>query len=115
LNGIASFLIQLLFLCSVVQLLVTANVFPSSLIIFTLMMEDIRSSETSVLTRVTRRCTPEDSIIYSHCRENLRSFMIGGSLEVAVSSSESVSVKAGSLVYGIVHLKVVIETHHGLI
>jgi hypothetical protein len=33
---------------TVLQLLVTANVVPSSLILFTLMMETIRSSETSV-------------------------------------------------------------------
>jgi hypothetical protein len=40
--------------CSVFQLLVTAKV-PSMLIISTLMMEAIRSPETSVLTSVTRR------------------------------------------------------------
>jgi hypothetical protein len=40
---------------SVLQLLVTANVFHSSLIIFTLMMETLLSSEVSVLTRATRR------------------------------------------------------------
>jgi hypothetical protein len=38
---------------SVLQLLVSSNVVPSSLILFTLMMETIRSSETSVLTRAT--------------------------------------------------------------
>jgi hypothetical protein len=38
---------------SVLQLLVTANVIPSSLILFALMMEEIRFSETSVLTIVT--------------------------------------------------------------
>jgi hypothetical protein len=42
------------FLCSVRRLLVAANVH-SSLILVTLMMEALRSSETSVLTRATRR------------------------------------------------------------
>jgi hypothetical protein len=40
-------------LSSVLRLLVTANIVSSSPIIVTLMMEAIRSSETSVLTRVT--------------------------------------------------------------
>jgi hypothetical protein len=44
-------------------LLVTANVFPSSPILVTLMMKTLRSSETSVLTRPTWRTIPEDGIL----------------------------------------------------
>jgi hypothetical protein len=49
------------FLRRVRRLLVTANVLPSSLILVTLMMEELSSSETSVLTRATWRDIPEDS------------------------------------------------------
>jgi hypothetical protein len=44
------------------QLIVTANVVPSSLILFTMMMEATGSSETSVLTRITPQHTLEDDI-----------------------------------------------------
>jgi hypothetical protein len=57
------------------RLIVTANV-PSSSILVTLMMEALHSSDTSVLTSSTRRNIPEDCILYSHRRENLKSYNI---------------------------------------
>jgi hypothetical protein len=52
-----------MFIRSVLLLLVTANIVPRSPILVTLMLEAISFSETSVITRATRRHIPQNSIL----------------------------------------------------
>jgi hypothetical protein len=61
--------------CSLFQLLVAANVVPSSLILVIPKIEAIISSEPSVLTTATRHNIPGNSILPSHRRESLKSYI----------------------------------------
>jgi hypothetical protein len=54
--------------------LVTAIVVLISDNLATLMKEALSSSETSVLTRATRRNIPKYTILHSHRRKNLKSY-----------------------------------------
>jgi hypothetical protein len=56
-------------------LLVIANVVPSSPILETLMIEEMRFSETSVITRATWRDIPKDGVLHSRRLENFKSYI----------------------------------------
>jgi hypothetical protein len=56
----------------ILQLLIAVK-FPSSLILSTVMMEAILSTETSVLLRTTRHGILEDGILHNHRSEHITS------------------------------------------
>jgi hypothetical protein len=57
------------------RLLATSHAGSSLADFYTLKLETIHSSETSIHTRSTRRHIPEDGVLHSHRYENLKSYI----------------------------------------
>jgi hypothetical protein len=67
---------------NILQLLITANIVPSSLILFTLMMEAIHSSETSILTGATQHHSQEDGILHCYSVDQILEYRLQTSVIV---------------------------------
>jgi hypothetical protein len=74
-NELGTTLAETLLLRSMRRLLVTTDIVPSSTILVTVMMEELLSYGTSILTRATRSNIPEAGIIHNDRRENLKTFI----------------------------------------
>jgi hypothetical protein len=75
LHSVALPLQSIVFRRNVRRLLVRANAVPSSPHLVTLITESLNSTVISLLIRSTRHNIPEDGILHSHRRENLKSYI----------------------------------------
>jgi uncharacterized protein YbcV (DUF1398 family) len=78
-------------------MLVTDNIVHSSTILVTQMMELIRSSERSVLKKITRRNIPEDVIIRAHNIVHRSTILVTLMMEAIRSSETLVLIRATRL------------------
>jgi hypothetical protein len=60
--------VSIIFLRSLLQLIITTNIVPSSPILVTLMRVALRSTEMTILTTATRRNMPDNGILQNDCQ-----------------------------------------------
>jgi hypothetical protein len=56
-------------------------------------------SETLVLTRTTRRYIPDNTILHSHRRENLKSYKLAEHVRVQIGLEETGSISVGTSIF----------------
>jgi hypothetical protein len=69
------------------------------------MKEALRSSETSVLTRATRRIIPQDTILHGHRRENFKSYICIHSFTLMMNAIGSIEMLANTGLFAVMSPK----------